>query len=84
MIADALKYRIEFGLSVFPIAENSKRPISDWMCYQTRRASYKEIVSWNDRMNLAMATGSLSGIVVIDCESEADARWFASEKRVPQ
>jgi len=80
MIDDALKYRIEFGLSVFPIVENSKRPAFEWQRFQTRRANYSEIVSWNDRMNLAMATGSLSGIVVIDCESETDANWFANER----
>ncbi len=80
MIDEALKYRIEFGLSVFPIAENSKRPIFGWKRFQMQLPSFKEIVGWNDRMNLAMATGQLSGIVVIDCESEEDARWFAATK----
>ena len=80
MIDEALKYRIEFGLSVFPIVENSKRPAFEWQRFQFLRANYEEIVKWDNRMNLAMATGSLSGIVVVDCESEADANWFAHQR----
>ena len=80
MIEQAIQYRITHKLSVFPIQTDRKKPVKNWEQFQTGLANYSEICSWNDNWNLALATGQLSGIVVIDCESEADARWFASHK----
>lgn len=76
MITEAITYRISYQLSVFPITAYGKRPYESWERYQERRASFNEIMTWPATANLAMATGSLSGIVVVDCESTDDARWF--------
>jgi len=51
-----------------------------WARYQTQRPTYEEIMSWDERCNLALATGQLSGVVVVDCESQEDAEWFIQNR----
>lgn len=80
MIHEAIKYRITYGLSVFPIQPGGKRPLSDWARYQSVLANYTEMKSWHAHCNLALATGSLSGVVIVDCESAEDAAWFAEHR----
>lgn len=67
----ALKY-MEMGLSVIPVRPD-KKPHLKWTEFQERRASREEIESWFKRWPSAMVgivTGQLSGIVVVDCDSE--------------
>lgn len=67
----ALMYR-EKGFSVIPIRQD-KKPYIPWAEYQTRRATPEEIKGWWEKWpgaNVAIATGELSGIFVIDCDDE--------------
>lgn len=64
----------ERGLSVLPMGRN-KKPARKWKPYQTRIATHVEISSW-EAPNVAIVTGSISGVVVVDCDTIENARWF--------
>lgn len=74
--ADSLpdKWRIPFelGWSVIPIKAGTKLPaIARWKKYQTQRATLEEVQAWcNAGHDVAIVTGSISGIVVLDLDSE--------------
>lgn len=69
------------GFSVFPVGEN-KRPYTSllprdekgrpvWKPFQTRHATEDELNRWKKvRCNVGVATGSLSGIMVFDADSD--------------
>lgn len=77
MIA-ARAYVEDYGFSILPIGEN-KKPLRQWKAFQTRQPTREEWEGW-PRENLAIVTGQVSNIVVVDCESQADARWFWDNK----
>lgn len=60
------------GWSVVPINPRDKRPAIDWKEYQTRQPTDAELVRWfggsNADRNIALVTGSISGIVVVDAD----------------
>ena len=62
---------IERGLSVIPVGVD-KKPLVDWKQYQSRRATSKEVEQWAKQFknpNIAIVTGKISGIVVVDVEA---------------
>lgn len=66
------------GKSVFPCGKN-KQPLIDWKPYQTRIATEEEIQKWwidFPDANVAIITGKISGISVIDCDIGSDYRQF--------
>ena len=76
------------GLSLIPIPRprpgvpvgkpgDGKVPSIVWGQYQRRRATDEELVAWFDGepMNLAVVTGAISGVVVIDADDPAALRW---------
>lgn len=68
----ALEY-LRMGFSVIPIQPAGKRPLIKWQDFQTRRATEKEIRQWWAQWpaaNVAIVTGSISGVDVVDCDSE--------------
>lgn len=70
--AAALAY-LEQGYSVIPIAVNSKRPLIKWEEYQQRRATQAEIEAWFGKWpdaNIAIVTGKISGLSIIDVDGE--------------
>lgn len=78
------------GYSIFPIEADTKRPLVKWREFQYRIASEEEITKWwtmwPDAL-IALATGSLSGLVVVDCDNDdalsaARALGFNSPCRV--
>lgn len=81
---------VDMGLSIFPLAIDSKKPLAEWKQYQSRRATLEEVDDWfshgaptssGDRVmvfNIAIATGSISGLVVLDCDN-TDAVLYAIE-----
>ena len=73
-LAHAMLYVERFGMSVIPMTED-KKPAIKWAEFQERRPTVKELLDW-PKMNLAIVTGAISGICVIDCESREDAEWF--------
>jgi len=71
------------GWSVLPLC--GKRPaVASWREYQTRRASLDELRTWfsRDNANVGVVTGAMSGLVVVDCDTPDDARFW--QKRFPQ
>jgi hypothetical protein len=86
----ALRY-LRSGLSVIPVAgkaytqdsdDSAKRPLIKWTPYQHRRPTEKEVRYWWSRLpqaGVGIVTGKVSGIVVVDFDSEEAIR-FANEK----
>jgi hypothetical protein len=62
----------ERGIPVFPIPYRSKKPVCSWKRYQTELPIEDEVKAWfaYSPSNYAIVTGSLSGLVAIDCDSE--------------
>jgi hypothetical protein len=66
----ALEY-LRRGWSVIPVREREKRPAVPWKAYQGRFASEETLHDWFSRSpdyNVAVVTGSLSGLVVLDVD----------------
>lgn len=81
MIDTAIRLRLQYGWSVLPLQRERKRPVGKWERFQSSPTSFQEIVSWRPEWNLGLATGAVSGVVVVDCESTEDAHWFAEHKQ---
>jgi hypothetical protein len=77
-VAYATLYVAKFGLSVLPMGRD-KKPLIKWVDLQDRRPTVKELLSWK-KENLAIITGAISNLVVVDCESREDAEWFYRER----
>lgn len=66
----ALDY-LSRGWSVIPVRERAKRPAVAWKTYQTRLVSEATLRDWFHRSpdyNVAIVTGALSGLVVVDVD----------------
>jgi len=69
------------GKPIFPVAQN-KKPLVEWKPYQERIPTSQEVKEWWGKWpdaNIGMATGHLSGWVIIDCDSEEAANRFIEE-----
>ena len=67
----ALEYE-KMGYSVIPVKKN-KKPFVKWERYQTERADPDQIQKWWEKWpsaNIGLVTGEISGIDVVDCDSE--------------
>ena len=74
----ALSFR-KLGYSVIPIKSKRKTPLVDWKEYQTRKATDKEIKKWWKKWpdaNVGIVTVAISGLAVIDCDSEEASQRF--------
>ena len=72
LLQAALKYR-GHGYSVIP-AKPDKKPYIPWTPYQTQKAEPATIEGWWKEWpeaNIGIVTGKISGIVVVDVDSEA-------------
>ena len=69
---EAAKGYLNFGLSVIPLAHNSKRPaLESWAEFQQRRPTLSEIEIWwgNGQPNgVAIICGKVSNLVVLDID----------------
>ena len=71
------------GFSVIPVERGGKKPVVEWMEFQSRRATEEELVAWFSRpLNIGIVTGKLSGLTVIDCDSD-EATQRAAELGLP-
>ncbi len=80
----ALDYR-KRGLSVIPLRPKSKEALHAWKAYQKKKATEAQIKSWwkeSPRANVGIVTGKVSGIIVIDCDSDQASERF--EKDYPE
>lgn len=70
---EVAKEYLEKGYSIIPIEEGGKRPIIKWQEFQKRKASVDEAALWfsgseASRRNIAICTGSASGVNVVDVD----------------
>lgn len=70
MLDEALRYR-NMNLSIIPVGKD-KRPLIPWKEFQERHATLEEITDWFTRpdTNIGIVTGKISGITVLDCDSQ--------------
>lgn len=79
-VADALALW-QRGFSVIPVPRpdgrhDGKVPAIPWKGYQTRRATEAEVRAWfADPQNVAIVTGAISGVVVIDADGPEALTW---------
>src|SRR5690625_1818739 len=60
-------------LSIIPVGKNKIPTIKEWKSYQTRRADMLEMSEWLKRAKgLALVTGKISGILVLDIDVKKD------------
>lgn len=72
-VEDAAIRYVEQGWSVIPMHPMDKTPYVRWKEYQTRLPNEGEIRRWFSlwpNANIALVTGSLSGVVVVDCDND--------------
>lgn len=75
----------DYGFSIFPLKAEQKTPAQSWTAYQTRRATNDELARWltcGTPHNVAVATGAVSGVVVLDLDSP-EAEAFAAAQGLP-
>ncbi|NIM99435.1 MAG: hypothetical protein GTO24_15605, partial [candidate division Zixibacteria bacterium] len=75
------------GFSVIPLRPRDKRPALDsWTDFQKRKPTEEELSAWfggnGSRANIGIVTGWISGIVVLDLDSQ-EALKFAEENNFP-
>ncbi|MCH7912317.1 MAG: bifunctional DNA primase/polymerase [Deltaproteobacteria bacterium] len=73
---------VKGGYSVIPISPKGKEPLVLWKEFQTRRPEEEEIKNWWKKWpdaNVGIVTGSISGVVVIDCDSEEAVNRFVED-----
>lgn len=59
------------GWAVVPAGERAKRPIVPWQQFQHERPTEAQVIEWFERWpaaNIAVVTGAISGIVVVDVD----------------
>jgi hypothetical protein len=80
------------GLAVIPVPRprpggpvgqpgDGKVPAIAWRAYQTRLPTEAEVRKWfATEQNLAIVTGAISGVVVVDCDSPEALRWWTRNR----
>jgi hypothetical protein len=83
----ALKY-LDLGWSVIPITAKKTPYLKEWKPYQTKRPTTDEIKSWWAKWpnaNIAVATGPVSDLAVLDFDSrDALDHFQAAVEELPQ
>jgi hypothetical protein len=80
MLVTALQYLNKYGWGVLPCGKDKTPVIGSWTEYQTRLPTEKEVRQWwkeHPGANVAIITGKISGLTVIDVDSDAgdEALW---------
>jgi hypothetical protein len=74
-----------FGFSVIPVPHRQKKPTLKWKAYQERKPTSEELVEWfgngHGEQNIAIITGVVSGVVVVDADSPEAEAWV--EQNLP-
>jgi Bifunctional DNA primase/polymerase, N-terminal len=75
VLAGALGY-LKREWSIIPVGHD-KRPLVNWKPYQERRPTVTQVRDWFDddpEAGIAIITGAISGIVVLDVDAKSDGR----------
>ncbi len=78
----AHQHRVAGRMQACPPDKRGKTPMTSWKDYQSRLPTVDDVRAWWTRWptaNIGMATGALSGVIVLDCDS-GEARQLALEK----
>lgn len=79
---DAAVMAVERGWTVFPLSLSNKKPLNEWKRFQTEPTTLDEVEDWFTNgaptkeggrvevFNLALVTGVISGVIVLDCDNE--------------
>jgi hypothetical protein len=76
------KKLIALGWCVLPCSGKRKNPYPSWKEYQNKKATIEEWEKWSndiDITGIALITGEISGIVVVDFDDRAKSEGFMSE-----
>ena len=79
MLEEILSY-LDRGFSIIPIPPRKKAPVIKWKEFQSRRATREEATNWfqgHEDLNVAIVTGAISGIVVIDVDGDEGNQTIA-------
>lgn len=79
-LLEAALHYLDMGFPIIPIGKNRKKgdnklPLVGWTEYQTKLPTKEIVNSWFNALKVtgvAIITGKLSGILVLDCEKEAN------------
>ena len=84
---------VDRGWNIIPLSIKSKKPLCEWKEYQTRKVTHEEVDKWftegaptsgggkAEVFNLALVTGSISGVIVLDCDND-EAVAYAKKHRL--
>lgn len=70
---------LDRGFSVIPIKHGTKKPLIKWEEFQHRQATEDEVEAWFHQWpdaQLALVTGSISGLVVVDADGQDGIAWI--------
>jgi len=73
LFREARKYA-EIGYSVIPVKPDKRPYLSAWKPYQTEKADADQIKKWWShwpKANIGIITGKISGLTVVDTDSQA-------------
>jgi hypothetical protein len=79
----ALAY-LRRGCSIFPCNKEKKPIIKSWLEFQKKLPTKDQVMNWytaNPTANIALVTGSISGIMVVDTDSPK--AWEALQEYLP-
>lgn len=66
------------GFSPFPVVRGDKKPACEWKPYQTTRATPEQCAVWDKQgFNIGLATGKISGFIVLDVDGEEGQQSLA-------
>jgi len=72
-LEQALEYKVKYGFNVFPCGKDKKPLVETWLPYQTEKVEDRQIIEWwekNPEANIAVVTGNISNLAVIDIDSK--------------
>ncbi len=72
------------GLSVFPLRPRDKRPLGEWKSHQRKAMDMRGVsLAWAEHpdANIAVATGPVSGVFVLDVDGEKGGEALASMQK---
>jgi len=73
-MTDAWDYYTQKGFSIFPVQQN-KKPVIKWKGFQENKHTADELSEWKKtKHNIAIATGVLSDLVIVDADSAEAVR----------
>jgi hypothetical protein len=73
---ETAKTYLKYGFSLVTV-DNQKRPLFKWKDYQIQKATIEEIEKWvhyDNFAGLAVVTGSISNVLVLDIDNGADTQ----------